>query len=147
MTKARSMQKVKVRSQWSMSQRSKPNLTVSGPLLQFEFMCCLGEVLYCFSRSSIKFQGYMAKKIVYLDSNWAFSDCNFSLIHQWIRNDAQSLNNIEEVPYCFSKSYVKLQGHTGQKIVHFDPNWAFPDCNLSLNSPMALKWCTKFNVA
>ena len=62
MTKARSMQKVKVRSQWSMSQRSKPNLTVSGPLLQFEFMCCLEKVLYCFSRSSIKFQGYTAKK-------------------------------------------------------------------------------------
>ena len=52
-------------------------------------------------------------------------------------------SRIEEVPYCFSRSYVKLQGHTALKIVEFDPNWAFPDCNSSLNSPMAMKCCTK----
>ena len=34
-------------------------------------------------------------------------------------------SSIEEVPYCFSKSYVKLQDHTVKKIVDFDPNWAF----------------------
>ena len=28
-------------------------------------------------------------------------------------------------------------------ITDFDPNWAFPVCNSSLNSPMDLKWCTK----
>ena len=28
-------------------------------------------------------------------------------------------SRIEEVPYCFSRSYVKLQGHTAQKIVDF----------------------------
>ena len=50
-------------------------------------------------------------------------------------------SNTEEVPYSFSRSSVKLQGHTGQKITEFDPNWAFPDCNLSLNSPMATEWC------
>ena len=36
-------------------------------------------------------------------------------------------SSIEEVPYCFSRSYVKLQGHTAQNITDFDPNWAFPD--------------------
>ena len=36
-------------------------------------------------------------------------------------------SSIEEVPYCFSRSYVKLQGHTAKKIIDFDPNWAFPD--------------------
>ena len=51
-----------------------------------------------------------------------------------------------EVPYWFSRSTVKFKGHTGQKIADFDPNWAFPDCNSSLNSPMALKWNTKLNV-
>ena len=55
-------------------------------------------------------------------------------------------SSIGEVPYCFSRSSVKFQGHTGQKIVDFDPNWAFPDCNSTLNEPMALKWCTKLNV-
>ena len=95
-----SMQKVKVRGQRSRSQRSWPHLAVSGPLLQFELTngdemmhkawCCLGEV-----------------------------------------------------PYCFWRSTVKFQGHTAKKIVDFDPNWAFPDCNFSLNSPMAMKWYIK----
>ena len=52
-----------------------------------------------------------------------------------------------DVPYCFSRSYVKFQGHTALKIVEFDPNWAFPDCNSSLNSPMAMKCCKKFETA
>ena len=56
-------------------------------------------------------------------------------------------NSIEEVPYWFPRSYVKLQGHTALKIIEFDPNWAFPDCNSSLNSPMAMKWCKKVEVA
>ena len=41
---------------------------------------------------------------------------------------------------------VKGQGHTGQKIADFDPNWAFQDCNSSLNLAMATKWCTKLEV-
>ena len=52
--------------------------------------------------------------------------------------------SIKEVPYCFSRSYVKLQGHTAKKIVEFDPNWAFPDCNSSLNLLMEMiheAWC------
>ena len=56
-------------------------------------------------------------------------------------------SSIVEVPYCFSRSYIKLQGHTALKIVEFDPNWAFPDCNSSLNSPMAMKCCTKLETA
>ena len=52
-------------------------------------------------------------------------------------------SGIEEVPYCFPRSSVKFQGYTALKIVDFDPNWAFPDCNSSLNSPMAMKCCTK----
>ena len=56
-------------------------------------------------------------------------------------------SSIEEVPYCFSRSSVKLQGHTALKIVEFDPNWAFLDCNSNLNSPMGTKWCTKLDVA
>ena len=56
-------------------------------------------------------------------------------------------SRIEEVPYCFSRSYIKFQGHTALKIVDFDPNWAFPDCNSSLNSPMAMKCCTQLETA
>ena len=57
-------------------------------------------------------------------------------------------NSIVEVPYCFSRPYVKFQGHTALKIVEFDPkNPAFPDCNSSLNTPMAMQCCTKFETA
>ena len=52
-------------------------------------------------------------------------------------------HSVEEVPYCFSRSYVKFRGHTAKKIVDFDPNWVFPDCNSSLNSPMVMNRCTK----
>ena len=52
-------------------------------------------------------------------------------------------SSIEELPYCFWRSFVKFQGHTALKSVAFDPNWAFPDCNFNLNSPMAMKWCIK----
>ena len=56
-------------------------------------------------------------------------------------------SSIEEVPYCFWGLSVKFLGHTAKKIVDFDPNWAFPDCNSNLNSPMGMKCCTKLEVA
>ena len=56
-------------------------------------------------------------------------------------------SSIEEVPYCFSRSSVKFQGHLALKIVEFYSNLAFPDCNSSLNSPMAMKCCTKLETA
>ena len=55
-------------------------------------------------------------------------------------------SSIEEVPYCFWRSSVKFQGHTALKSVKFDLDWAFPDCNSSLNTPMAKKWYTKLEV-
>ena len=56
-------------------------------------------------------------------------------------------SSIEEVPYCFWRSSIKFQGHTAKKIVDIDLDWAFPDCNSSLNSPMAMKCCTKLETA
>ena len=56
-------------------------------------------------------------------------------------------SSMEEVSYCFWRSSVKFQGHITLKIVEFDSNWAFPDCNSSLNSPMAMKCCTKLETA
>ena len=37
------------------------------------------EVPYCFSRSSVKFRGHTALKIVEFDPNWPFPDSNSSL--------------------------------------------------------------------
>ena len=143
---------------------------------------------YCFSRSSVKFQGHTALKIVEFDPNWAFPDSNSSLNspmamkcctkletakercpivfqghpsnfkvtrdkispiltqigHFWTIGRSQ-LSNPSDLP-C-SRSSVKFQGHMALKIIEFHPNWAFPDSNPSLNTPMATKWCTKLEVA
>ena len=56
-------------------------------------------------------------------------------------------SSIVEVPYCFSRSNIKFQGHTALKIVKFYRNWAFLDSNSSLNSLMVMKCCTKLETA
>ena len=69
----------------------------------------------------------------------------------WITYDDEIMHMtwwyLGEVPYSFSRSSVKFQDHTALKSVKFDPDWTFPDCSSSLNSPMATKWCTKLEVA
>ena len=69
----------------------------------------------------------------------------------WIHNDDGMLLKtwcyLEELPYCFSRSSVKFQGHTGRKIANFDPNWAFSDFNSILNPQMAMKWCRKLEAS
>ena len=72
LTKVRGLQTVKVRGQRSRSQRSWPHLAVSGLQLQLELTdgneilhtawTNIEEVPYCFSRSSIKFQGHRGRK-------------------------------------------------------------------------------------
>ena len=131
--------------------------------------CCLGEVPYCFSRSSVKFQDHVAKKIVNFDPDWVFLDCNSILNtpmatkwytqlevalkrHPHVFQDHLSNFKVtrDKKPINFDLnlawSSIKCQCHMAQKIADFDPNWAFPDCNLSLNSLMDLKWCTKLHV-
>ena len=68
-------------------------------------------------------------------------------IHIWWWNEHIAWWCLVEVPYCFSRSSVKFQGHTALKNVKFDPDWAFPESNSSLNSPMVTKWCTKLEEA
>ena len=60
-------------------------------------------------------------------SIWAFQDHNssfkftdgYEMMHiAW--------SSIGDLPYCFSRLSVKFQGHRGQKIADFDPNWVFP---------------------
>ena len=80
----------------------------------------------------------------------------FRSYHQWLKwcpcKRSRSRSNVkvtevtevrclEKVSYCLSMSSIKFQGHTAQKIVDFDQNWA--DCN----SPMATKRCTKLEIA
>ena len=68
-------------------------------------------------------------------------------IHIWWWNDKYSWMLIRRGALFFSRSSIEFQGHTALKIIKFDPDWAFPDCNSSLNSPMATKCYTKLEVA
>ena len=103
-TSDRSDVHAKGQGQMSRSQRSKPNLAVFRPQVQFEFT----------------YGNEMMHKACW---------------------------RLEEVPYCFSRSSIKFQGHTAKKIIEFDPNWVFPDYNSSLISPMAKEWYAKLEVA
>ena len=106
------------------------------------------EMSYCFWGSSVKFLGHTAKKIVDFDPNLAFPDCNLSLNSpNGYKMMHKAWSSIEEVPYSFARSSVKFQARTALKIAEFDSELAFPDCNSSLNSPMATKCCTKLEVA
>ena len=115
-----------------------PKLGVSGLYLQFgitdgykmihKAWSSIEEVHYCFSRSSVKFHGHTALKIVEFDPNWAFPDCNSSLNSPMAMKCCTKLQTAKEkCPIVFPRSSIKFQGHTGQNITDFDPNWAFPD--------------------
>ena len=57
------------------------------------------------------------------------------LIHIWQWNDAQSLILLRNGTLFFFKVIRQISTEVTRlkKIVDFDPNWAFPDCNCSLN--------------
>ena len=59
-----------------------------------------------------------------------------------------------ELEVAYKRCPIVFQGHLSnfkvtpdKKIIDFEPNWAFLDCNSSLNSLMAMKWCTKLEAA
>ena len=106
------------------------------------------EVPYCFSRSSVKFQGHTKQKIADLDPNLALPDC-YSIL-----NSQMAITWCTKLEIAQKRCPIVFQGHPShfkvtwdKKITNFDPNWAFPDCNSILNSQMAMKWCTKLEVA
>ena len=68
-------------------------------------------------------------------------------IHVWWWNDAYNLIMLRRGALLFFKVIRQISRSHGIKIVEYDPDWAFPDCNSSLNSPMATKCCTKLEVA
>ena len=59
---------------------------------------------------------------------------------------SKAWSSIEKVPYFFSRWSVKFQGHTGQKSPNLTPIERFRTVT-PWNSPMALNYCTKLEVA
>ena len=86
--------------------------------------CSTEEVPYCFSRSSVIFQGHTEQKIANFYLNWVFPDCNSSLkFTNGFEMMHKAWHDIKEVSYCFFKVIHQIQGH-GLK------NWWF-ESNLS----------------
>ena len=64
------------------------------------------EVPYCFWKSSVKFQGHTAKKIVDLDLDWVFPDCN------------SSLNSLMAMKCCTKLETAKERCPFVSKVIH-----------------------------
>ena len=106
------------------------------------------QVPYCFSRSSVKFQGHIyAEKLTILIQTEHFRTVASVWIDRWLGTVHKTWRGREEVPCCFSRLSIKFQCHTAHKVDDFDPNWALPDCNSSMNSQMAMKWFTNLELA
>ena len=87
------------------------------------------EVPYCFSMSCVKFQGHTTQtncriwpKLGASGLQFEFTD-GYEMLHK-------ARNSKGEMPYCFPRSSIKFQGHMGQNITDFYPNWAFSDYRL-----------------
>ena len=106
-----------------------PKLGVSGLQLQLEFKYddemmhrawyCLGEVPYCFSRSSVKFQGHTAKKSLILTQIGRFRTATLVWIHWWPWNDAQSLKQHGRGALLFFKVICQISRSQGTKNCRF----------------------------
>ena len=84
------------------------------------------------SRSEVKGQGHRGH-----DPNFRFRTVTPVWIHIWWWNDTYSLMLLRRGALLFFKVIRQISRSHGAKIAEFDPDWAFPDCNSSLNSPMA----------
>ena len=66
-------------------------------------------------------------------------------IGRW--NHAHSWKQHRRGALLFFKVIRQISTSHGSKNRRIDSDWAFLDCNCSLNTQMATKWCTKLEVA
>ena len=97
------------------------------------------------SMQKVKVRGQRSRSQVTTQLN-RFRTVTSVWIHIWW-NDAYSLMLLRRGALLFLKVIRQISRSHGAKIDKFDPDWVFPDCNSSLNSPMAMKCCTKLEVA
>ena len=101
---------------------------------------------YKSSMSEVKGQGHRGenKFCPNLGVSIPYLHFEFTDSHEIMHKASSSMG---EKPYYFSRLSINFQSHRGQKNINFDPNWVFLDCNSSLISPAAVKWCAKLEVA
>ena len=84
--------------------------------------CSIEEIPYCFSRLSVKFEGHTGQKI---SPFWPELRVSGLLLPFEFTNgfEHKAWRSIEEVPYCFSRSSIKFEGHAGWRMDDFNPIW------------------------
>ena len=150
MTRLRSMQKVKARGQRPRSQRTQSNRfrTVTPVWIHIWWWNDAYSLMLLRRGALLFFKVTRLKKSSILTQNGRFWTVTPVWIHQWLRNDAHMIEvELKRCPIIFQCNQSNVKVTRLKKIVDFDPNWAFPSCSSSLNSPMATKWCTKLEVA
>ena len=76
-----------------------------------------------------------------------FPDCNSSLNSHMAKKWCTELEVIQKrCPNVLQGDLSNFKVTRDKKIANFEQNCAFPDCNSSLNSPMAKKWCKKLEL-
>ena len=109
-----------------------PKLGVSRLYLQFEFTdgfevmlkawLSIEEVPYCFLKSSIKFQGHTGQKNQHFWPELSISGLYLQFkFTNGFEVMLKACRSIGDVPYCFWRSSIKYQGHTGRKISNLNP--------------------------
>ena len=112
---------------------------------------CLEEVPYCFSRSSVNRVLHYGSSAHQIQPNLSFGQVE---VTTWLSSFKYQYTRkflYQPRKWLFGQPARKLSVDPWsnfkvtrlKKIVDFDPIWAFPDCNSSSNSPMAMKWCSK----
>ena len=94
------------------------------------------KVPYCFSRSSVKFQGHKEQISLILSGIECFRTVTPVWIHRWLWNDLHSLKWHRRGALMFVKVIHQISRSHRTENANFEPNWAFLDCNCSLNSLM-----------
>ena len=139
-------------TQLSKTQLSCGNFSDTSCLkLQFEFSDCY-EMMHKAWHSSSSSSNFISNK--YMETSiyntialmiTAMFTCTLLVATRKSRGLSSWLLEESGVPYCFSRSPIKFQGHTWKKIANFDPISGFSYYKSSLNSLMDLKWCTRLD--
>ena len=97
------------------------SLNSYGDEMMHKAWCCLEELPFCFSRSSVKFQGHTAKKASSLTNVWRFQTVTSVWIQQWLWNDAQRLKQHRRGALLFFKVTRQISRSHGTKYCQFLP--------------------------
>ena len=92
-----------------------------------------------------KSQGQGSKVVKVTEVQTLFSSFR-TITPVWI-NIWQKIMQKKHMRGRFFRGHPSISTSYGTKNLDFDPDWPFPDCNYSLNSHEATKWCATLEVA